>query len=274
MLGALTGTTDCTYDQPSNRRRNPAPQYIEALEIRLQRAEALLKSVLPDVDLNDPNLDAGVPQRMCAPVKLEDRIPGATSSRVEASQAKAGPGADGETDSLLESMVEKTGSLDIDDQGHWDFHGHSSGLVFLRRMREQFGDLMGSGEGRASIYLKKQAPSQMFESPKSTGESPTETCLPNTHDLPPRDCAKQLCSNSLNDACALMRFVHQPTFYILFDRIYNNPPESYGDEENSFLPLLYVVLALGCLFDKTEASTLEQKGYESAIDQGYVFALP
>lgn len=95
--------------------------------------------------------------------------------------------------------------------------------------------------------------------------------LPNTHDLPSRECAKQLCSVSLNDACALMRFVHQPTFYASFDKIYNTPPESFGNAENSFLPLFYVVLALGCLFGKDEASRLEQMGYQSAIDQGYVF---
>jgi hypothetical protein len=49
---------ECTYDQPSNRRRNPAPQYIEALEKRLQKAEAILRSVLPGLDLDDPKYDA------------------------------------------------------------------------------------------------------------------------------------------------------------------------------------------------------------------------
>lgn len=259
---------DCTYDQPSNRRRNPAPQYIEALENRLQRAEALLKTVLPDVDLNDPNFDAGVPQRMHVPVKPEEQTKDHTSAGPETSLDKSELGGDVEKDSLLELMVENTGSLDLDDRGHWDFHGHSSGLIFLRRMREQFGDLMGSTEGRASVFLKTREHTQVFDSPKSSGESPMDTNLPNTHDLPPRDCAKQLCSNSLNDACALMRFVHQPTFYTLFDRIYSTPPENFGNEENSFLPLLYVVLALGCLFDKNEHSDLDQKGYENAIDQG------
>lgn len=209
---------------------------------------------------------------MRPPGHLDDRIPSAVTVRPDDSLGKPGLGGDGEKDSLLESMVENTGSLDLDDQGHWDFHGHSSGIVFLRRMREQFGDLMGSTEFGATAFLKKRrAQSHVFESPRSTtGESPLDSNLPNTHDLPPRECAKQLCSNCLNDACALMRFVHQPTFYASFDRIYNTPPENFGNEENSFLPLLYVVLALGCLFGKDEASNLEQKGYESAIDQGYV----
>src|SRR3978361_2573882 len=55
---------DCTYDQPSNRRRNPAPQYIEALETRVQRAETLLRAVFPGVDLNDPNIDTLIHQHL------------------------------------------------------------------------------------------------------------------------------------------------------------------------------------------------------------------
>lgn len=213
---------------------------------------------------------------MRPPASLDDRIPSATTAQPDVSIAKPGPGGDAEKDSLLESMVENTGSLDLDDQGHWDFHGHSSGIVFLRRLRAQFGDLMGNNEGRATAFLKsRRAQPQVFGSPRSaTGESPTDSSLPNTHDLPSRDCAKQLCSTCLNDACALMRFVHQPTFYASFDKIYNTPPENFGHEENSFLPLLYMVLALGCLFGKDEASNLEQKGYESAIDQGYVITQP
>ncbi len=202
-------------------------------------------------------------------VDPEERTSSIPNARAEGSSRRPDGGGESEQDSLLESMVENTGSLDLDDQGHWDFHGHSSGLVFLQRMREQFGDLIGSTESRAALYIRTRAQSQVLGSPSSTGESPMDNGLPNTHDLPPREVARQLCVNSLNDACALMRFVHQPTFYVLFDRIYDTPPENFGNEENTFLPLLYVVLALGCLFDKNDSSNLEQKGYERAIDQGY-----
>lgn len=262
---------DCTFDQPSNRRRNPAPQYIEALENRLQRAEALLRTVLPDVDLNDPNFDAGVPQRMHAPGHSSEQQPSSAQSRSGASHGRPTPGVDAENDSMLESMVQKTGSLDLDDQGHWDFHGHSSGLVFLRRMREQFGDLMGGTEGTGLPFQKNTRPMPPgLDSPKSNAGSPNDFNSPNTHDLPPKECGKELCANALDDACALMRFIHQPTFYQLFDRIYDNPPETFGNEENKFLPLLYLVMALGCLFAKGERSRLEIKGYEGAIDQGQV----
>jgi len=56
----------CTYNRRSNRRRNPIPQYIESLGQRLQRAEALLGTVLPNVDLGDPNLISMIEQRLPA----------------------------------------------------------------------------------------------------------------------------------------------------------------------------------------------------------------
>lgn len=68
-----------------------------------------------------------------------------------------------------------------------------------------------------------------------------------------------------------MRFVHEPSFYAMLDRIYDTPAEQYSNEEHSFLPLLYIVMSVGCLFSDDGAGTLDVSGYESAIGQGYVF---
>lgn len=169
-------------------------------------------------------------------------------------------------------MIESTGQLDLDECGHWDFHGGSSGTVFIKRMREQFGDLLGPSN--APLFPKIPRPSlnnSSFDSPRSSTESPLESGLPNTIDLPSKDEAKQLCNYSLTRACSLLRFVHAPSFYVMVERIYNIPPESYGDQENLFLPLLYMVLALGCMFhtdpdeDKPDSA---QSTYKAGIDQG------
>ena len=261
---------ECTYDQPSNRRRNPAPHYVETLENRLQRAETLLKTVLPDFNLDDPGLSAGVPQRMHLPAKLERQSPDRSLAEPGVSVEKALNYGDAKDESLLESMIESAGSLDLDDQGYWDFHGHSSGLVFLQRLRQQFGSLMGGlaqGQGNNAFAMARPL-SQVFDSPKSSGGSPMDANLPNILDLPPKECSRQLCENALDDACALMRFVHQPTFYKSFDQLYDVLPENYGTKENRFLPLLYAVMALGYLFAKTEQSVLELNGYGCATDQG------
>jgi hypothetical protein len=254
---------DCTYDQPSNRRRNPAPQYIEALENRLHRAEALLRTFIPDIDMSDANLETLVQQR--------HGIVGRETAKPEPQQDQA---SDGEQESCrqdaqLRSMIETTGQLDLDDHGYWDFRGGSSGTVFLERMREQFGGLLGSNDAKATFLPQQPRPvNPLFDSPRPV-DSPFETSLLNTLDLPPREVARQLCYNSLHYACSLLRFVHIPTFHEMFERIYDTPPSEFGDEENRFLPLLYIVMALGCRFSGASASLdVEEADYKASIDLG------
>lgn len=184
--------------------------------------------------------------------------------------AKFQQGNDGETDSVLESMVTNTGSLDLDDQGNWDFHGHSSGRVFLGKMREQFGDLMGQTDDgqHAMPFLSYKSTSQSFESPKSAADRYQDPNLPNTRDLCAKKCALLLTSNALDDACAILRLVHRPTFDAMLHRVYDTPPEDFGEEENNFLPQLYAVIALGTLFARAEQSVLQKYGYDNAFEQG------
>ncbi|CAG8887972.1 unnamed protein product [Penicillium egyptiacum] len=242
---------ECSYDQPSNRRRNPAPQYVEALENRLQKAEALLRIVLPNVDLDDPQLDVhATEQKFTAAQKSKQAT---EDVKPPVAQDTAQEGAD---EGLLETMVDNSGCLDRDDQGHWDYHGHTSGLLFVRRLRKQLGatDIMGPmARSRPSITA------HMLDSPKSMSESPQDTTLPPTHDLPPRAVARRLCHNAIDHACSLMKFVHIPSFFASLERIYDTPPEQFTNQENTFLPLLYIVIAVGCLFsdDETGQGTLD-----------------
>lgn len=200
---------------------------------------------------------------MLAAIKKEKQTPTITKLPV-------GPqpetGAEAGEESLLETMVDNSGCLDLDDQGHWDYHGHSSGLIFIRRLRKQ----LGSSAFQSALPQTRPMP-QMLESPKSTLESPQDSNLVPTQDLPSREVARRLCHNALEVGCALMRFVHEPSFFALLDRIYDTPPEQFTNEENSFLPLLYIVIAVGCLFSENGKDTLDLSGYESAIGQGYVW---
>ncbi|KAL9129984.1 MAG: hypothetical protein Q9217_001706 [Psora testacea] len=259
---------ECTYDQPSNRRRNPTPQYVEALEMKLQRAETILKSVMPEVNLDGPVLDMSIPQQADPAVKQQ--APQAVSGqRRPWTKGRTPPeGSYGEKDSMLESMVQNTGSLDLDDEGYWDFHGHSSGRAFLRKLREQLGDLMGKPDTSNGPFIKSRSGSHPGSSPASTAQSPMGSKMPNTDELPPKSSAMLLCRNALDDACAILRFVHQPTFYAMFDQVYDNPSENLGTQGLKFLPLLYAVIALGSLFATAEQSELMINGFENATEQG------
>ena len=239
---------------------------MESLEIRLQRAEALLKTVLPDADLNDANFETNVLLRLRSNTKTEAEPSQGGQVRPWVPLGKSEQAIGGQKDSMLESMVENTGSLDLDDDGNWDFHGHSSGRVFLRRMRAQFGDLMGKSENVP--FMKSQRLAQPIESPKPSAYIPTDPSLPKTSDLPSKETAQLLSAAALDDAGAILRVVHQPTFYAMFHRVYDVPYDSFGDAEHRFLPLLYSVIALGALFAKSEQSVLQTNGYSNAIDQG------
>ena len=66
--------------------------------------------------------------------------------------------------------------------------------------------------------------------------------------LPSRKVADKLITSALDDACALESFIHRPTFDRLLTRVYATNPLEFSSEERSFVPLLYAILALGCLF--------------------------
>ncbi|KIW73953.1 hypothetical protein PV04_02027 [Phialophora macrospora] len=253
---------ECTYDQPSNRRRNPAPQYIEALEQRLQKAESILRTVLPGLDLDDPKFDARSVEQLIEHSQPKANVNG------EGRPAPDAPKPD--DDAQLQSMVDRTGALDLDDHGNWDFHGHSSGYVFMRKFRAQFGDQFLSEYERPR---KNRTIAQILESPKSSNSSPVDFSLPHHVDLPPKDVAIDLCRNTLDDACALMRPIHRPTFFKRLHSVYDTEPEQYNNHHVQFLPQLYVVMAVGCLFSKTENenTVLDLKGYKEAIEQGYQY---
>jgi hypothetical protein len=252
---------DCSYDQPSNRRRNPAPQYIEALENRLQKAEAILRSVLPGLDLNDPKYDARSIEQVVEKLK-------AVQSTTNGEQAQKP-----EDDARLQAMIDQTGSLDLDDQGNWDFHGHSSGFAFMRKLRSQFGESFGYNYQLPST--KSHLLTQSLESPRSVNSSPYEFNIPPAYDLPSREVAIDLCRNTLDDCCALMRFLHRPSFFKKLHKVYDTYPDHYDTADSRFLPQLYIVLAVGCLFAKTENENtlLDIGGYKEAIEKGQVSSM-
>ncbi|KAH8701285.1 fungal-specific transcription factor domain-containing protein [Phaeosphaeriaceae sp. PMI808] len=260
---------ECTYDQPSNRRRNATPQYIEALESQLKRAKALLHVVFPTVDLNDPSIDAhlqsGLLPQLPTAAPRQQTVP--TDPRLVHSQGELL--VDDVNDSHLEAMVKATGHLDLDEEGNWDYHGHSSGVSFMSGLR-QFGEMFQL-PADSSPSLKHRSMSQGPPSPHSTQSfADSSSALPTAADLPSKNDAQNLCDAAIVEASAMLRVVHLPTFYKQFDRMYDLPHEDYGNAENNFLPLLFSALALGKLFSRNE-DDLDKASYETLIDEGYKY---
>lgn len=188
-------------------------------------------------------------------------------SRVAQHQGPAPPMED-MPESHLEAMVKATGQLDLDEEGNVEYHGHSSGLSFMRGLR-QFGDMgMFQIPPDRSPSLRHRTMSQDAPSPMST-QSPggSSTALPAGVELPSIEEARVLCDTAIIDASAMLRVVHLPTFYEQLHRIYQIPAASYGATENSFLPLLYSVLALGKLFAKGDHE-LDTATYDALTEEG------
>lgn len=260
-LPNVAGFAECTYDKPSNRRRNPAPQYIEALENKLARAEACLRKFVPDVDLNDPNLDPAVQQEFQS--RERQRLQ-ATKARQE--NAKE---AEQQTAQIM-SMIETLGQLDLTEGGGWDFRGTSSGAVFLRRMKDHFRGLLGYDYQTTFLPRPAQVPGLLkLDSPQSTSAStPNDSRTSNVYDLPPKERARQLSYCALSCATALLRIVHIPSFFEKFEELYQQPADTFETEDKRFLGLLYAVMAVGCMYNIAEEDIDHQVNYSEATEEG------
>lgn len=210
--------------------------------------------MLPSIDIDDPKYDArGVEQILeankAAPTKTSIQHPNP------------------EDDAQMRSMVDRTGSLDLDDTGYYDYHGNSSGYSFIRRFQETFGDEFLP----SNRPIENRNLAHVQGSPISIQSSPFEAGMSLSNDLPPKDVAIELCRNAIDDCCALQRPVHRPTFFQRLNSIYSLDPENYSNEHIKFLPLLYASMGLGCLFGRIsdEQNESDKKGYKSAIEQGY-----
>jgi hypothetical protein len=152
-------------------------------------------------------------------------------------------------DAQIMSMIETVGQLDLDEGGEWDFHGISSGAVFLRRMKEHFQGLLGNDY---RIPFLPRPPGGMPAGMFSLGSPSDSSSSADIYDLPPQDKVRMLCYYALNCATCLLRVVHHPSFYESLDKLYETPQDSWGSEEHRFLGLLYSVMALGSMYNISE----------------------
>jgi hypothetical protein len=113
--------------------------------------------------------------------------------------------------------------------------------------------------------------SVVFDSPKSASDSPLPGEMsPSAYDLPPRAIAEEICHFAVDDAAALLKILHKPSFWTSFDRLYTTPVENWSNADQTFLPLFHSVMALGHCFARDEQSGVSREGYESGIQQGFV----
>jgi hypothetical protein len=226
-----------------------------------------LRKFVPDVDLNDPNLDPAVQQEF----QNRERAR-AAAAKLKREQDQQGNDAD--RGSQIMAMIETIGQLDLSEGGEWDFHGTSSGAVFLRGMKDHFRGLLGNDYQQPFLpRLPKQPGMLTLDSPRSSSNSPWDSALPNVYDLPSKEHARTLCYYAINCATCLMRIVHIPTFFETFDRVFDQAPETFGVEDRRSLGLVYAVMALGCMYNISDSDGKAPVHYKAAMEEGYLFAI-
>ena len=221
---------------------------------------------MPNVDLTDPNLDPEIQQEFRNREQARARAMRLRGEVIEVGETQEAQ------DSQIRSMIETIGQLDLNEGGEWDFHGISSGAVFLGRMKEHFQGLLGN-DYCIPFLPRPSGPSGVFtlDSPRlSAAGSPLDISLGlNIYDLPPRARTDKLCYYSLECATCLLRVVHVPSFKQKLDNLYRKPRESWGNEEHRFSGLLYSVLALGCMYNTSENDPSGPPfDYKSSMEEG------
>lgn len=245
MLSA--GKLDCTFDKPSYRRRNPPPQERHALEQKLQRAESLLRMLMPAADLDS--------------ILREERTTAGENSRIAVDSR---PETEGEQ---FMTLVEGIRQVGLDDNGEWDFRGLSSDAAYLSRIIKDLPELL-SYDPRTPFL--PQAPRPYIALPLGfpACDTPGLRADPCYYELPSRELAHTLCEYSFNCATCLLRTIHIPSFYRMFDSLYNLPLQPQSCEQRRFRGLLYAVLALGSMYDVDENDPSNPNHYAEAMDRG------
>lgn len=179
-------------------------------------------------------------------------------------------GAEGAPSLYLEPTVEPTSQLLADGKAEWIYRNHDA----QPRLQQQVQSVVEPPSEGPLAFVRRRPMSLVQDTPGSVGRSvagpANDVRLPD-RDLPPRMVARALCERALLGTSTLVRVVHIPTFNQSIERIYETQPEHYGATDNTFLPLLYAVLALGVILsDETEFC---ESGYKPSIDEGSVLTL-
>lgn len=220
--------------------------YVESLESKILALRSLLHQVSQQLDTKGLDFD----KKLLNQVRLESRESDSQHALHQDSPLESlsipGDEAFSEQDELLDTTIEATNRLQIDRKGQYEYHGDFAGLAFLRQIGEKCSQLLNVNILKRAEFshlpLQEAFSSADFLASGLRIEPITITILPD------KATAKVLSNVAVQSAYTLMNFIHWPSFERSIDQIYSTRIEDYTDTERTFLPLLYVTLAIGELF--------------------------
>lgn len=250
---------ECTYDQPSNRKRMPD---IRRVETKLKCAESLIAALLPGVDVYNPNfnLQAFLDSIQKARVSSNDSIPGLHSSLINIAKLGLSSLA-GVSNEIDEDTGLPRGSLVPFNKSQTGSH-HSLALNQNLNSAKYSSSIPSTSEDAENNVLNT------LYSPQSTYGSPDNLAGREIKIiLPPKHVASELIEAVWDNACVLFRFYHRPSFIRDLDLLYETDPDDYTNKQYKILPLVYSVMAVGVLFSMDKS---ERLGFKDA-SEGYKY---
>ncbi|KAH8196768.1 hypothetical protein TruAng_009060 [Truncatella angustata] len=259
----------CTYARSSPQEQrarlthtDSRPRNLEALEKKLHATQSFLRRILQRVDLGDTNAVASSPQASRSQPTL---LP---TQRRRASPTTVYRESSDEAARFI-TLIDNANHLNFTNTGEYDFHGLSSGAAFLSRITQHLRGLLRY-DSRLP-FLPQPHPS----SPYKTPELPTESANPSWQiendfaKLPQRQLARDLCNYAFSRASCILRVIHAPSFWALFDKLYQERSQKFGLEERRFVGLLFAVMALGSMYDVDENDPTNPDHYIVATQRGH-----
>ena len=144
---------------------------------------------------------------------------------------------------LLESMVEATGRLNMDEDGNYDYSGNSSGLLLVERIRQRCDSLL---DRRMSIPHPGHLQRHHSGTPSSRSLSHSRGRQRPLAILPTWDVASKYLNIAFRDAFSLFNFIHKPSFEARLHEFYQarNAGIDFAGDDMRFEGLLYALFAL------------------------------
>lgn len=164
------------------------------------------------------------------------------------------------------SNSDTVGLMGVDSATHPDRHQTPSSALHFNSPHER----LNSFESLSPSSWSWPVVQLLLDSRQTEPKIPKNT-FTGVESLPSRDIARSLCQSALEDGCCLIRFVHEPSFYSMLDRVYDTHPYDYTRKDKSFLCLLFLVMSVGCLFSSGRIGTFDLSCYEGSITQGYAY---
>ena len=233
--------SECIYPDPGckPKRRIKTAEHIKALESRLKDIESKVEG-------------SGHPKRA-------DSSHGVNSeTRQSFSPVQSTPDEstydDGDKFRRLNNFVLTRHAI---EEGEAGYQGYSADRAFIQRLREKLKNWQGAEVHRRFRAPESELP-KLFE--PDYGLAAT-TCLPS------KERSRALIDAAL-DSQSLFPILHRPSFDYTWNLVYTIEPAQYTVAEIRFLPLLYAVLALGCIFSHAQG---QKSSREYAAAEGQVF---